>query len=105
MSLPYLQLTGPDVQHRQLFADTINAILKGRANNVGSFTLAANTTTTTVTDPAFESSMVVTWMPTTANAAGAMTNLYVSARDSGTFTLTHSNAATVDRTFYYMRWG
>jgi hypothetical protein len=48
---------------------------------------------------------VVIWAPTTANAAGAMTNLYLSARDRGSFTLTHANAATTDRTFLYVRLG
>lgn len=103
MSLQALSTRG-DAQN-YLLAETINNILKGRANNSGTFTLTAGATTTVVTDTAFESSMVVTWMPTTVNAAGAMTNLYVSARDKGTFTLTHANTATTDRAFAYSRWG
>lgn len=40
--------------------------------------------------------------PRTANAAAAVTNVFVSAVGQGTFTLTHANAATADRTF---GWG
>jgi len=38
-------------------------------------------------------------MPTTANAAGALSNLHVSARAQGSATLTHTNTSTTDRTF------
>lgn len=86
---------------RRLF-DSVEMLFNGRSRNQGSFTLTAGGTTTTVKHPLFESHQTLTWMPTTANAAGAMTNLYVSARTKGQFTLTHSNTATVDRTFEYI---
>lgn len=105
MSLPFVQTFGEDKRHRTQLAETLNEVLKGRGNNIGTFTLAANVTTTIVEDNLFESGQVVVWMPTTANAAGAMTNLYVSARAKGSFTLTHANAATTDRTFAYIRCG
>lgn len=105
MSLPYLQLSGPDALHRQLIAETINKMLSGRANNAGTLTLTAGATTTAVIDPAFESSMVPILIPTTANAAAAVTNVYLSTRVNGSFTLTHANTATTDRTFLYVRWG
>lgn len=94
-----------DRTHRQLIADTINKILRGRANNVGSFTLAASTVNTVVSDNLFESSMVPLVIPTSANAAGALSGLYVSARSNGSFTLTHASTAAVDKSFLYARWG
>jgi hypothetical protein len=105
MSLNALQLYGDLKQQLQLIADTINKIMTGRANNASSFTLTANAATTTVTDPAFESSMVPVWAPTTANAATATANVYVSTRSKGSFVLTHANNAQTDRTFLYTRWG
>lgn len=85
--------------------DTINLILKGRMNNTGSVTLTANAATTAVSDNRFESSMVPLLTPTTANAATALATTYVSARDTGTFTLTHANDAQTDKTFLYVRVG
>lgn len=105
MSLNTLQLTGPESLHRQLIAETVNKIMSGRANNAGTLTITANAATTTVIDPAFESSMVPVLMPTTANAAAALANVYVSSRAKGSFVLTHANNAQVDRTFLYVRWG
>lgn len=84
---------------------TINELLKGRANNVGEVTLTANDTTTTTTDTRIKSQMKIFLSPTTANAAAALTNVYVSAVADGSFTLTHSNTATVDRTFDYVVHG
>lgn len=81
---------------------TIEGIMEGRTRNYGSFTLTANVTTTTVLDARFESHQSVVWSPTTANAAAAMTNVYVSTRNQGEFVLTHSNTATTDRTFTYI---
>lgn len=84
---------------------TINELLKGRANNVGEVTLTANDTTTTTTDTRIKSQMKIFLQPRTANAAGAMTNVYVSTVADGSFILTHSNTATVDRTFDYVIHG
>lgn len=104
IKVPPLQMA--DVkQHVLLLAQTIVELLKGRDNSIGTFTLTANDTTTTVTDNLFNSDQTIVWTPTTSNAAGAMTNLYLSARANGSFTLTHANIATVDRTFYYVRRG
>jgi hypothetical protein len=95
-----LVLPGADQVER-----TINELLKGRANNVGEVTLTANVTTTTTTDTRIKQSMKIFLSPTTANAAAALTNVYVSAVADGSFTLTHSNTATVDRTFDYIIHG
>ena len=105
MTLQALPITGEESRHRLLLATTVNEILKGRANNTGSVTLTAGATTTTVTDNLFGSNMVPLLVPTTANAAAALATTYVSARANGSFTLTHANAATSNRTFLYVRWG
>lgn len=106
MSLNLVPVQGLDSDtHRILLAETLNKVISGRANNVGTLTLAAGTTTTTVLDNQFESGMVPVLIAATANAATATGNVYVSARANGSFTLTHANNAQVDRTFLYIRWG
>lgn len=94
-----------DKQQLLLIATTVNEVLKGRANNTGTLTLEENVTTTVVEDNLFQSGQVPLLVPTTANAAAALANTYVSARANGSFTLTHANTATTDRTFLYARWG
>lgn len=84
---------------------TINELLKGRANNVGEVTLTANATTTTISDIRIKQTMTAVLIPRTANAAAAMTNVYISAVADGSITLTHANTATTDRTFDYVLHG
>jgi LDH2 family malate/lactate/ureidoglycolate dehydrogenase len=79
--------------------DVIRGIQAGKLNATTTVTLTENVTTTTLTDARIGAASVILFMPTTSNAAGAMTNLYVSARAQGSATLTHSNTATTDRTF------
>lgn len=106
MSINILQTDVPDqAYHRQIIASTVNELLKGRANNVGEVTLTASVTTTTVTDTRITSQMKVFISPRTANAAAALTNVYISAVADGSFTLTHSSTATTDRTFDYIFHG
>lgn len=106
MTLKAVPNYGPnEVQHRQVMADTMNQMMRGRANNTGTVTLAAGATSTDVIDNQFDSSMVPVLIPTTATAAAALATTYLSARDNGTFTLTHANTADIDRTFLYIRWG
>lgn len=88
-----------------LLVETLNQVVRGRANNTGTVTLAANETETVVEDNLFESSQVPLLIPTTANAALALTSVYLSAREKGAFTLTHDSTADEDRTFLYVRWG
>jgi uncharacterized protein (UPF0264 family) len=84
---------------------TINEMLRGRANNVGEVTLDASVTTTTISDIRIKQTMTAVLIPRTANAAAAMTNVYISAVADGSITLTHSSTATVDRTFDYILHG
>lgn len=81
--------------------DAVNALGSGRSNAIGSVTLTASATTTTVTDRRAAIDSVITLMPTTSNAAAAIGSTYVSSRGIGTFTLTHASNAQADRTFKY----
>ena len=93
---------------RQLLR-VVKGVMQGKTNNTGTFTLTANSATTTVTfaDGQIGQNTVITWQPTTSNAAGALSSLYVSARNvaSHTITLTHANTATTDRVFLYALTG
>jgi hypothetical protein len=84
-------------------AKKINAVMDGKTNNTATITLTANSATTTVTfaEGRVGADTVLTFTPITANAAGALSGLYVSGRDvaAKTVTLTHANTATNDRTF------
>lgn len=84
---------------------TINEMLRGRANNVGEVTLTPSSTTTTIEDIRVKQTMTAVFVPRTANAAAAMTNVYISAVADGSITLTHSSVASVDRTFDYILHG
>ncbi len=106
MSAKRVFTSGADeAQHRFVIADALNRAIRGNLDAVGTFTLAAGVTTTTVTDNLFYFDQVVVWSPTTANAAAALAGLYISARANGSFTLTHANTGTTDRTFFYVRLG
>lgn len=79
--------------------DQIEQLLKGRSRNIQSITLTANSATTVVDIPDFESQQVPVFTPLTANAAAEIPTMYVSARTTGQFTLTHTNNAQTDRDF------
>lgn len=87
----------------RMLARAINGLLDGKSNNTGTFTLTANSATTTLTFSAgrIGTDTVLLIFPTSANAAAE--SPYESARDvaAGTLTLTHANTATTDRTFRY----
>lgn len=90
-------------------SECIFQIMQGKTDNTGAVTLTANSATTTLTEASgrIGQNTVILFMPTTANAAAAMTNLYVSSRSvaNNTFTLTHTNNAQVDRIFNYVLIG
>lgn len=88
-------------EHRRMLAGGINGLIDGRSNNAGTFTVTASAATTAVSDPRAGTDSVIVWMPTTANAAAAISGMYVSARGNGTFTITHANNAQTDRDFVY----
>lgn len=87
------------IHGRELSTWIIKQGSQGKLNCTTTVTLAAGTTTTTLTDARLTPGSVILLMPTTSNAAGAVSGLYVSARGKGTATLTHANTGTTDRTF------
>lgn len=80
-------------------ADAVNAILNGRRNNVTALTLTANAASTTLTDARIHPDSHLDLTPRTANAAAALATTYISARTTGSATITHANNAQTDRTF------
>lgn len=73
---------------------------QGHLNNVGTVTLLSGTVSTVVSDMRIGINSFIGLMPTTANAAGGLATTFILTT-AGTFTLTHANAATGDRTFRY----
>jgi hypothetical protein len=100
-----LQVLIPQTASPMHISSTVNEMLKGRGNNVGEITLMPSVTTTTIADIRIKQTMTAVLIPRTANAAAAMTNVYISAVADGSITLTHSSTATVDRTFDYVLHG
>lgn len=86
-------------EHRRLIASAANLALQGKLNAVTKVTLAASATTTTLTDARIGANTWLGFQPTTADAAAALSGLYVSAQQKGQATLTHASTASVDRTF------
>lgn len=84
-------------------SEVVNNIMQGKTNNTGTVTLAvASATTTTINDERIGYDSIITFMPTTANAASELTNLYVSAKTKGSATLTHSANVSADKTYSYI---
>jgi len=84
-------------------SEVTNNILNGKTNNTGTVTLnVSSATTTTISDERIGFNSVILLMPTTANAASSLTNVYVSARAQGTATLTHSANTNTDKTYSYI---
>lgn len=98
----FIPSSNNDYDHRSI-SDSINK-MAGLINSSDTVTLTANSTTTTITgatDGYFHESCIPVFVPTTANAAGALSSLYVSTRSKTQIILTHANTATTDRTFLY----
>lgn len=77
----------------------IRQLIEGRSNSTLEVTLAAGTTTTTVTVPNCSQDSEVFLSPRTANAAAAIPTTYVSSVLQGSLVLTHANNAQTDRIF------
>lgn len=88
-----------DVEHRRKIAQTANLAMQGKLNAVAQITLTPSSTTTTLTDARIGATTGIFFSALSANAAGALSSLYVSAQKNGQATLTHASTATVDRTF------
>lgn len=74
----------------------------GGSNNTGTVTLRPSQTTTVIPHQACNPFSHISIMPLTANAQTAfLAGIRVSARSTGSFTLTHASNAAVDQTFTY----
>lgn len=98
MSGRYLQSGEMDLRR---IVGAIRDLFEGRSNAMGSFTCELNAAATTVTHPNIGPESKIRITPTTANAAAELGNgtIYVSAKALGSFTVTHANSATTERTF------
>ena len=84
-------------------AEVVRGCMDGKTNNTGEITLTAGgATTTTLTDPRIGYQSVIIFSPLSSNAAGYLSNLYVSARTQGSATLTHSANSAADRKYAYI---
>lgn len=79
---------------------SINRLITG-ANAIDELTLTANAGSTTYIHPLLTYYSHVSFMPMTANAAGALAGLYVpqATMKNGECVITHANNAQVDKTF------
>jgi hypothetical protein len=86
---------------------TVRELANGRNNSVGSFTLAANAASTTVTATNCGAGSSVHVTPTTSNAAAELKNgtMFIGTVSNGSFVVTHANNAQTDRTFMYTAHG
>lgn len=103
VSVPIFQ---PDEKrHRRDIAQWTQWANQGHLQNTGTVTLRASQTTTTVTDERVSVNTVPLILPTTSSAAAAVPTTWVSTVTTGSFIITHSSTAAVDKTFRYALLG
>lgn len=82
-----------------------NNIMRGKTNNTGSFTLTANTTTTTIqeSEGRVGEETQLHFAPTTATAAADTPYISANGRDvlNNRVIVTHANTADTDKTYKY----
>jgi hypothetical protein len=85
----------------------IQQLSAGRSNAVGTVTLRASQTSTTVSDPNCASGTVPNLVATTADAAAALATTFIPVASiaNGSFVIQHASVASVDRTFLYALHG
>jgi hypothetical protein len=97
-----------DARERNIakIAEAVHQLSRDRDDVV---TLTPGATVTTVTDPTVTPDTVFLFDPLTATAAAELAagTLYVLAADRllGSFTITHANAGTTDRSFRWIALG
>lgn len=96
-----MNVPGINEERHPIINTAIRQMAEGSCNCLSQVTLAVSATSTVVVDPLATAESHIALCPLTANAAAALATTYVSARARGSFTLSHSNAALVDRTFSY----
>ena len=99
-SVPVTQTTWAEALRN--IANTVNAMLTGKLNCVGTVTLTASDTTTTVTDKRVTATSHISLTPLTANAVADAPSCYISTRTAGaSFVITHPSDADTDKDFTY----
>jgi hypothetical protein len=86
----------------------VRQLIEGRSNATGTFTLAsAPATSTVITAPTCGAGSIIVLMPQSANAAAALSGVFVTAANvtKGQFTVSHPASAQTDRTFGYVALG
>lgn len=90
-------------RHGRETAAAVILAMQGKVNAVADFTCTAGAASTVFTDPRLTVNSAVLFDPVTANAAAELAagTLYVltANRNSETWTVTHANAVSTDRTF------
>lgn len=83
---------------------TVNAILRGKTNNRGEFTLVDHAYSTTVVDPRVSVESHIYLSPLTSNAAADVVTTYIQEGNKfqGSFIVTHEHKTTTDRKFDYV---
>lgn len=88
---------------------SIQQLAAGRSNAVGTFTLAASATSTTVTDPNCAAGTTPHYTPATAHASAELGNgtifIPVATIVNGSFVIQHANNTQADRTYRYALYG
>lgn len=100
MISPLNTVEANEAEHRRRISETVNLILQGRINSVGTLTIASGATTTAVNDVAAHIGSVPLLIPMQSTTL----NPYVSARAKGSFTLSHASAPA-DTTYLYVLLG
>jgi len=79
----------------------LDSAFEGKLRSVGSVTLTANDTTTTISDKRIGTESKILLQATTANAAAVVSTTYISAKAKDSATITHASDADTDQTFDY----
>jgi len=94
-----------DREHRRQLARSVKGLLEGKRNQMGTLTLTAASTTTTIVSDRITPDTVAILIPLSANAVAALGALY-QTRAAGTLTLTHgATGATIGLDFVYILVG
>lgn len=89
--------------HGRQVAAAVRLAMQGKLNAVLDFTCTANAASSTLSDPRLTQSSFIAFDPLTANAAAELAAGTIYAleanRNRQTWTITHANAVSTDRTF------
>lgn len=99
VTVPYFQ--HDELQHRRKIAEWSKLVNQGHIPVVGNVTLTASTVSTTVADKRVAPGSWIGLVPITANALSAAPTVWVSTFGFETFTITHNNSASADKTYRY----